>query len=205
MYDELGAPGAPMADINGMGMNYVEMNKGVTPVFFLEPVQDFGASEREGRPIFVERERVRIIVAGDMLTAAVSPVTPEIKDRFSEAYARWQTNRTERHIDGTPLAQWPLVTPVQIKEFEALNIFSIEGLASVSDGNIARLPDGRAWRERAKAWLAQAKDGAVAAKYAAENERLRSEQDEMKRQIADLAARLDDQPRRGRPPKSDAA
>lgn len=202
---------SPFANINGMGVDYEAMNKGVTPVFFIEPVQDAKATEEAGAPRFIEQERVRIIVAGDMLNQAVSPVTPEIQERFSDAYNRWKKGRQENHIDGTPLRAWPLASAAQIMEWAAVNILSVEHLAAVSDTNINRLADGRIWREKAIAWLASAKDGAAASKFAAENERLRDDLAELRRTVETLSAQViarnaaDDAEQRrgpGRPPKA---
>jgi len=176
--------GDQFASVNEYGsVNYAEMNKGVTPVFFLATVPDQALSEESGRPRFTTQEQVRIMVAGDTLNVGVYPVTDEHRRRFADAYARFKDNKKERQIDGTPLSQWPAMTPIMIKEFEGLNVFSIEGLAAVSDANINRHLDGRVWRERAKAYLAAAKDSSVAEKFAAENQRLREKVEEMQREM----------------------
>jgi hypothetical protein len=188
--DDLGSLGTSFATIDNSGINYAEMNKGVTPIFFTIPVQDFAETEKEGRPRFREMEHVRIVVAGDMLNVGTYPVTDVERERFSEAYRKWKEGSKERHIEGTPLSQCGLLTPIQCKEFEAINIFSVEQLAGVSDTNIQRLPDGRIWREKAIAWLATAKDSAAATRYAAENERLRDDMAEMQKQMDDMAAQI---------------
>jgi len=191
-YDGLGSSGDPFASVNEYGgVDFSAMNKGVTPVFFTVPVPDPAATEAAGAPRFREEEQVRILVAGDMLNQMVSPVTEELKQRFSEQYERWRANKKDRHIDGTPLTAWPLLTPVQVKEFEALNIFSVEQLAAVADSNINRLNDGRVWRTKAEAFLAVSKDSAVATKYAAENERLRGDMDAMKGLMEEMQAQIE--------------
>jgi hypothetical protein len=86
-------------------------------------------------------------------------------------------------INGMPLSKWPMATPVMIKELETLNIYSVEDLANVSDGNVSNFTDGRAIREKAIAWLAAAKDGAAAMRYAAEAQRLRDEMAELRKMI----------------------
>lgn len=180
----------PFATVNGGfgGINYAEMNKGVQPVFFVEPVPDAKASEEAGVPKFREEERVRLIVAGDMFNIAVHPVDSGIKDRFPAAYEAWKAKRQERHIEGTPLKQWPLLSPVQIAEFESANIYSVESLRDIADTNVNRIADGRIWREKAKAWLEQAKDGATATRLAAENERLREQLERLEKRIDEMEA-----------------
>jgi len=202
-YDDFGVS-TPFATVNGgFGVDFAEMNKGVQPIFFTEPVQDFGASEREGVPRFREEERVRLIIAGDMFNQPVHPVDEAIKNRFPEHYARWKASRTERHVEGTPIRSWPLLSNVQIAEFEAANVFSVEMLAELADQNINKIMDGRVWRDKAKAWLSQAKDGATVTRFAAENARLTEKLEQLERQVAEMAAEHKRGP--GRPRKDEAA
>jgi hypothetical protein len=164
-------------------IDYAPHNKGVTPVFFVESVIDHAASEKAGRAIYIDMERVRINIAGDQFSSAVHPVDTAIIDRFEEAYAKWK-RKGQVHVSGTPLVKWPLATPRFIKEMEYLNIFSVDDLAAVADVNLDRFEDGRQWRDKAAAWLRSAKDGALAAQMAAENHRLRE-------QLAGLAAKVE--------------
>jgi len=173
-------------------VDYAPHNKGVTPVFFIESVLNRAASEKEGRAIYLDLERVRIQVAGDQFSAAVHPVDVPIwgqdtaKDRFPDEYERWR-RKEHVQINGTPLAKWPLATPSFIKEMEFMSIFSVDDLASVADVHLDRIADGRQWRDRAAAWLRSAKDGAAAAQYAAENARLHEEIGLLHRRLDNLA------------------
>jgi hypothetical protein len=182
------------------GVDYTPHNKGVTPVFFVESVPHPAESEKAGRAIYVDLERVRIYVAGDAFSVAVKPVDDEVKARFEEAYAKWKAQKRQL-ITGTPLARWPLSTPSFIKEMEYLNIFSVDDLASVADVHLDRIADGRQWRDRAAAWLKSAADGATAARYAAENHRLREEVSSLSERLARLEGKDDNSQhstRRGR-------
>jgi hypothetical protein len=188
-------------------VDYTEMNKGITPLFFVVPVQNQRKTEAEGRPVFDEMEQVKILVAGDQYNQVVRPVDDEVKTRFADAYNRWVANKREKHIDGTPLKMWPLLSIGQIAELESLNIFNVEGLANVADSNLTRMYNGREMRTKAQAWLSAAKDGASVAKLATENEQLRADMAELKEQFQALKARRDhddeeERPRRGRPPKA---
>lgn len=179
MYDD-----SPFMTFGPFGaVDYAPHNKGVTPVFFIESVIDPAASEKAGRAIYRDMERVRINIAGDQFSAAVHPVDTAIIDRFEEAYAKWK-RKGHQAVNGTPLVKWPLATPSFVKEMEFLNIFSVDDLASVADVHLDRIADGRQWRDRAAAWLKSAADGAVASRYAAENARLRED-------VAELHKRLD--------------
>lgn len=166
-------------------IDYAPHNKGVTPIFFIESVIDPAASEKAGRAIYRDMERVRIQIAGDQFSAAVHPVDEGIIRRFEEAYEKWK-RKGHMVVNGTPLAKWPLATPSFIKELEFLNIFSVDDLASVADVHLDRIADGRQWRDRALAWLKSAADGAAAAQYAAENVRLREDMAELRAIVAGL-------------------
>jgi hypothetical protein len=201
--DEFGAA-SPFADITQSGVDYSSANKGVTPVFYIEPVPDEKATEAAGAVRMREQEMIRIHVAGDMLNVHASPVLPEHKERFAVQYEAWKTKRVGRHIDGTPLKNWPMIPALRIAEFEAMGIFSVENLSDVSDINIVKLADGRIWREKAKAWLDNAKDSGASVKLAAENERMKADIDDLRKQIAELGGK--EQKRKpGRPRKPENA
>ena len=167
------------------------MNKGITPVFFTVPVPDPKRSEEDGAPRFAQQEQVRLIVAGDMLNIPTHVVTEEIRERFSEAYAKWKSGKGARQINGTPVRSCPLFSVVQIAELEANNVFSVEDLAGLSDTNIGRVADGRVWRQKAAAWLEAAKDAAVVTRFAAENERLRADIEAQAATLAEMQAQIE--------------
>jgi hypothetical protein len=173
----------------GGGSQLAAMNQGITPYFFLEPIENPRRTAEEGRPIFEDMERVRLFVAGDQYNQVVHPVDNAMRERFPEAYRAFKEKRA-MHIDGTPLKQWALLKPSDIAEFAALQIFNVEGLAQVPDSALQRAHGLREWREKARAWLATAKDGAAAVKYAEENVRLNDEIGELKRQMAELGAQV---------------
>ncbi len=202
--DYLSSPGSPVFNVGDNGITEEPQNNGVTPVFFTQPVQNGQRTAEMGSPQFDDQEMCMIIIAGDQFNRVSHPVDDTIKARFPSAYARWKEGRQEQHVSGTPLREWPLMTPSMIETLKAIQIKTVEDLASVSDINIQRIPDGRAWRSRAEAWLAAAKDGAAIQKYAAENDAMRAEIDDLKKQIADLVARMDEPSEKcgpGRPPK----
>ena len=163
--------------------DFAEMNKGVTPVFMNEPVQNFKKTEAEGRPIFDTMEIVQIFVAGDEFNRVSHPVDDAIRRRFASQYAAWKSKGDSKTVSGTPLKMWPLLTIANVAEFEALNIFDVEGLSNIPDTSLPRMPGLRDWRERAKAWLANAKGGAEASRLAAENAQLKDDVAGLKSEI----------------------
>jgi hypothetical protein len=174
-------------------VNMTEMNRGITPIFFKESLPDQKATEAAGTLRMRDQINVRLHVAGDMNSAPVHPLTDELKERFRPQYDRWLATQSNDHIDGTPLAAWPQASAGFVAELKALQIRSVEDLAAVSDTNIGKIMDGRLWREKAKAWLATSKDATAAVKYAAENERLKESVEDLKRQVAELAGRVEGQ------------
>jgi hypothetical protein len=204
------APDTPFANIGGE-VDFEAMNKGITPIFFIQPVHDQGESDRSGAPRFQNMEHVRLMVAGDQMNIPVLPVDETIRQRFAVQYARWKANRDDKHFDGTPLKEWPLLSPAQIAEFNANNILSVEQLAEIADTYVTRLHDGRVWRKKAQDFLKLAKDSGVVMQQAAKIENLEEKVAELTKTILDLSARVgkdEEEPARrgpGRPRREDVA
>jgi len=185
------------------------MATGLIVRFYLEAVHMKYKSEKEGRPIFEDREFVSIIPIGDNKTQIVREATDDDRSRFPEEYARFKKGDQDA-VSGTPLKEWPYMRPSQIRMLNYLNVFTVEHLAELSDDAISRIgTGGRKLIEQAKAYLAKAKDTGATQHYAAENERLNNELAEMRRQLAELASRIpiesEVKRRPGRPPKAKAA
>jgi hypothetical protein len=171
--------------------DYSQMNRGVTPLFYVDWVTDYSAVEQGGAVKSREVEFVKILVAGDQWNQSVQPVTDELRERFAKEYERFKAGKQRREaIVGTPLSAWPAIGKGKLLEFEMLNVFTVENLAEISDANLSKIIDGRTWREKAKAWLVGHKDAAALMKYAEENERLREDVADLRRQLGDLSARL---------------
>ena len=170
---------------NGMNsVDWTAMNKGITPVFQVVPVENAIESERQGRAVYTDTEIVLLYIAGDQNSVHSQPVDNYIKRRFPEQYEHWKRTNEGRRITGTPLRMWPMATPAFIREMEAINVFSVDDLANIADVHVNKMPDGRVWRDRAQAWLGNAKDTAAETRFASENERL-------KERLAALEARLE--------------
>jgi hypothetical protein len=193
------ADAAPFGTSGPGGMTFVDQNKGVTPIFFMsEALPDGRRSEAEGAARFYQQEMVRIHVAGDIYNTPTHPVTDDIRERFADQYARWKQNRAAaQDISGTPLSNWPMMTPIMIAELAAIGVRSVEDLSAVADSNIHRIQDGRVWREKAKAFLDASKDTGAAVRLAAENERLRADIEELRKAVEDLRSRGDEPEKRG--------
>ena len=182
--------GGAFAVVGNGGARFSEMNKGITPIFFTEEIEDTAATEAAGTLKMKQVERVRLVTAGDMNSAPVHPINDEIRQRFPEQYARWKSTQTNDFIDGTPLSAWPQASRGLVMELAAVNIRSVEDLAAVADTNLHRISEGRVLRAKAQAWLATNKDSAKAAEYAAKFERQSAELEALKQQVRELAAQI---------------
>jgi len=113
---------------------------------------------------------------------------------YREAYKNWKEGQ-EAPVDGTPLINWPGLSPTQYKQLQALHIRAVEDLAAANEETINRLGmGGRQLKQRAVDYLAAAKDvGAVA--EAASTLRARAEASESREKLLNerleaMAARL---------------
>ena len=175
--------------------------------FYIESVQRAFKSEEAGRPIFEDVEFIKILIPGDKNFSPEREATEADKQRFPLEYARFKNGMKEsEQAVGTPLSQWPAMTRSMAKEFNAMNVFTVEQLAGMSDqGKQAFGMGALEWSAKAKAYMDAAGGGAAIEKYAAENESLKRDMEIMRQQIAELSARSDAEKRGpGRPKRADA-
>jgi len=185
------------------------MAKGLLVKFYMDAVHLKAQSEVEGRPIFEDREFVEIIPIGDTKTVVTKPVTDMERQRFPEEYAVFKRG-IERTFTGTPLNQWPIMLPSQIKQFNHFNVYTIEQLSELDDIAIGRIgPGTRDFVEKAKAFIAKAKGSADVQRFASENLEMKAkieEQDRIIRELASKVEAMNSEPERrgpGRPRKEE--
>ena len=103
--------------------------------FFLHPKQNQIKTKEAGRPIFEDIPYIQIMQPGNKDSVKVAPATARDKQRFPEHYRKFVAREDQEALEGTPLREWAGVTASQCKEFEFLNILTVEQLAAVSDSN----------------------------------------------------------------------
>jgi hypothetical protein len=166
------------------------MAKGLLVKFYMDAVHLKAQSDAEGRPIFEDREFVEIIPIGDTKTVISKPVTDVERQRFPEEYAVFKRG-IEQTFAGTPLNQWPIMLPAQIKLFNHFNVYTVEQLADLDDIAIGRIgPGTRDFVEKARAFIAKAKGSADVQRYASENAEMKEEIAEQRKIIAELSAKV---------------
>ena len=166
------------------------MNPGTPPVsvcFVMCPMKDELKSREAGHDVFVDIEHVRIAIPMDKKSLYFQPATSDHRKRFPVSYARFK-NRTEGKAvrEGMPIENWAQISRSLAMTLKAINVHTVEDLASVHDGNIDQIGDGRSLRAKAQAWVAQAKDSAVTTKLAAEKVELEDRLAAMEQRIADM-------------------
>lgn len=177
------------------------MSHGLLVEFSLKPRKNEFESLNAGREIWEDAESVSIIIPGDKNTLIERWAEPEDKTKFALEYAAFKNNAKQAHT-GTPLSEWPPMSRSLVKEFEYLNIFTVEHLATMTDQAKQSFgPGALEWSRKAQAFLDTAKDSAAAQKYASENEKLRSEIADLRRQIKEISDEAEKRRGPGRPRK----
>lgn len=124
-------------DAFGVPLDFVAMNKGVTPEFFVDP----GLGEM-----------VRIRTAGDLLNIPVCPVDDRIRLRFGAEYEAWKAGGPANG-NVTLLADWGELPQDALRDYRARGVETVEDLAALTDLNVNIAQGGRAWRAKAQAFL----------------------------------------------------
>lgn len=159
--------------------------------FFTKPVEMKARSEKEGRPIFEDRDFIRIQIPGDDTTMVERQIKDEDKARFPSAWAAYQTGR-DVPLDGTPVDQWPAISRSQAEELKRLNCRTLEQLCALSDQQAKKCGMGVfELRAKAKAFLEVSKDAAAAQRYAADYERMRADIESRDNEIRKLTAMVE--------------
>lgn len=89
-------------------------------------------------------------------------------DYYRKAYERWQQG-LEIPLEGTPLRDWPGLSPAMLKNLQGANIRTVEDLANANEEALHRMGMGsRGLKARAQAFLSSSQDvGKVAEEVAA--------------------------------------
>lgn len=154
--------------------------------FFLDKAHNGAKSEELGRAVYDEVEKIRIIIPGDKNSEVICQVMDKHRFEYPQQYAAFKAGQ-EVAQEGAPLETWPPMTPAMVANFKALNIHTVEQLASVNDGLLQNLGLGaRKFRDMALNWTEQAAGAEPMARLTAEIERMKAEREVDRATIADL-------------------
>lgn len=191
-------------------------DNGLFVEFYTREVESVAKSQAEGRPIYVSKEFIRIIPVGDKTKVVDRPVrkepsgqVPADTARFARQWQAYENQQTDV-IEGTPITEWPPITRADAMSMKALNIHTVEMLASLGENNLTWL-GARQMRDKAAAWIEKAKENSSAVQWAKEKEGLQTQIEALQNQMQGLkdagaipqeATASPDKPKkRGRPAK----
>lgn len=143
-----------------------------------------------GRPIHDDYEEVEIRIPGSRSTTSIHPVTERshwgidpitgdqvpitYAERFSDQYRQFKAH-AQQTKSGTPLGSAPFLTEARRAELRALNIYTVEALASLDGQELKNIGQGgRDLKNQAEAFIEDAKKGVVSMSVQAELEALRA-------------------------------
>ena len=152
--------------------------------FFTYPVQNMEKTHEMGRPIFEEREFIRIMTPGNKKTVVVREARDPDRMRFDKQYSSFKANE-EEVLEGTPLSAWPIISRAQVEELKHFNIRTVEHLAELSDVHASAHMGLVSLKLKAQDFLAAAAD-------LAPMEHLRTAMEEKDNEIATLTSALED-------------
>lgn len=151
-------------------------------------------SERLQRRVVMKAPKapyVRIMVPGDKTTEWVGAVTEAQKQRFPREWLAWQIAEGlvggEEDIPGWKLAEWDEITPDLLRELTYMRFQTVEQLAGASDKQVQGMGlGGLGLREKARVALRDK----MGAETKAALEEDRAEKEELKRQLAEMQAQM---------------
>lgn len=185
--------------------------------FETRPEEDKRASKAEGRMVFIDQHYARITPPGSRdvhyeklpewfskldVNVRTGRVMPEWVDQWKVAYEKYKKGQ-ELPLDGTPIRGWTMITGAQQENLIALNILTVEDLATLPSEGMSRIGMGALeLRRRAEAWLAQ-KDGVEpnAVKMASlqrENDTLKETVKALTEKVDELSKAVDSKMKRGK-------
>ena len=131
---------------------------------------------------------------------------PQWVTHFKHAFEQWKIGE-EIPENGTPIKGWVVISPAEQTNIISAGVRTVEDLAAANEQALNNIGMGaRSLKDKAIKWLESAKD---TGKVVQEVTALRQENDDLKRTLQDMMERMQalesDKPRRGRPPKEDAA
>lgn len=182
-------------------------------VWFIDkPIQNGVKSKDANRPIFDNVPHVHIQQPGERDFLEI-PATEEHAVRFPRQWAAYQT-KTKIEMEGTPLSILFPHNAAIVETLRHMNVLSIEQLAGLNDTGVQNIGmGGLQFRELAQRFIKASEDGKGANEVlgrleAAERKitELTNKNNALERALAETGdGDASPKPRRGRPPKVEAA
>lgn len=141
-----------------------EDDKSLIVTFFVSKKLMGLKSQEAGKPVYEDREFVKIMIKGQDKQIVVDEVTERHKQRFPIAYLAFRNSKPAPVI-GTPIGLMPGVGPSLAHHLTGMNLRTVEDVANVTDENTLQAmgAGARDLVRRAKAWLEQTSERALTA------------------------------------------
>lgn len=152
--------------------------------FYMRPVKHEAESIKQGRPIFVEIEYIKIITPGQKDNLETE-ATETYRQRFPKQYAQFKA-RTEQAVSGTPLAELPWMSIGTVAEYNALNVKTVEQLVNLPDAVASKFMGFHQDKQRAERFLDAANGVAADAKLEKALEERDAQIESLRKQVEEL-------------------
>lgn len=180
--------------------------------FYQKEVPHAFETEKQGRPVFLMRDFVRIEIPGDRYNIIDTYAGENHKKQYPVEWARYLNEKADTGVDniqGTLLRDWPLLNPAQAAELKFFHFYTVEQVAQASDEQIGKIGmtvgvSPHSFREKAKAYLARAKDSVIVEQQNEELRKRDAEIEALKKQMEEMMSKMSSMPvvepkKRGRP------
>lgn len=155
--------------------------------FYIQPVLNKNKTKAEGRDIYEDRVYILILCPGQTKTEVRRPMQELDKREYPQAWMDFQAGNKEPQVTGTPIEYLGL-SPSRAKELRAVNIYTVEQMASCADTNARAVGmDFHALKNKAAAYVT---------KNSPEVEELRRKVADLTQKLTELSAKKPGRPRK---------
>lgn len=126
--------------------------------FSVKPVFDQFASNEKGRPIYLDRDFITIIVPGDKHSVVMRQARDVDIKRFPRQFEAYKAGKEEQQ-QGTPLGLMPWMSPGRVEEYKFFKIVTVEQLANASDEGGKNFMGFQADKQKAREYMDAANRG----------------------------------------------
>jgi len=155
--------------------------------FSIKPVFDQFSSNEKGRPIYLDKEFITIIVPGDKHSVVMRQARHQDRQRFPRQYDAFKSGHAEQQ-QGTPLGLMPWMSPSRVEEYRFFKIQTVEQLAGAADEVGKNFMAFQADKQKAKEYMDAAQRGIGSAELEEKLSTRDRELEELRQMVADLKA-----------------
>jgi hypothetical protein len=182
----------PLATLdNSQTTNRYAMDHKLFVTFETRPVMNPIKSTEAGRPVYDQKDYIKIMTPGSQLATIIAPISDgNYMERFGAKYNAWKSGQ-EQMMSGTPVESFPylLGKVALVAELKASHIHTVEQLAGLPDNLKQNIMGGVELCKRAAEWINQTSGtDAQVAKLADENAKLKQQMEQMNKTLEMLAA-----------------